>query len=77
MDLVYIHPGGVRTAMYLFFCKVSFEKHPSAHSTAHSTQMSTMGCTQHSAQHTDEEDGLRYAQMSKTVANAIQRENSN
>ena len=32
MDLVYIHPGGVRTAMYLFFCcKVLFEKDPSDH----------------------------------------------
>ena len=29
LDLVYTHPGGVHTAMALFFfCKVSFEKHP-------------------------------------------------
>ena len=32
MDLVYMHPGGVRTAMALFFFyKVSFEKHPNEH----------------------------------------------
>ena len=32
LDLVYIHPGGVHTAMYLFFlCKVSFNKDPSDH----------------------------------------------
>ena len=31
LDLVYIHPGGVRTAMHLFFfCKSAIMKHPSA-----------------------------------------------
>ena len=30
MDLVYIHPGGVRTGIaFFYFHKVSFMKHPS------------------------------------------------
>ena len=32
MDLVYIHPGGVRTGIaFFYFDKVSFMKHPSEH----------------------------------------------
>ena len=28
LDLVYMHPGGVRTAMPFFFYNMFFEKHP-------------------------------------------------